>query len=178
MAPEIIEDFYRDERLNPDKPDFENYRVYEFSADLNKNQQADSIILYQLKGFENDPGDFHQIEIKLDNGEKWIKTNFEGWVCFDKNYRVPDLIKEQNQLKTDLLLLTDFGETKIIGLFSWMYASQLGLLTVIEFSTGKPRIMINKKFDLINLDSTRIDVENFDGQRHIELINNRIVIKK
>ena len=178
LAPEIIEDFYRDERLNPDNPDFENYRVNEFSVDLNQNQKPDSIILYQLKGFENDPGDFHQIEIRLDNGEKWIKTNFEGWVRFDNNYRVPDLIKEQNQLKTDLLLLTDFGKTKIIGLFSWVYASEPGLLTIIEFSTDKPRVMLNRKFDLLKMDKKQIAVQDISTTYRVDLTNNCLEFKE
>jgi hypothetical protein len=178
LNPKLIDDFYHDERLNPDNPELTNYRVKKFLVDLNQNQKPDSIILYQLNGFENDPGDFHQIEIKMDNGESWMKTNFEGWVRFDNNYTVPNLVKEQNQLNTDLLLLTDFGKTKIIGLFSWVYASEPGLLTFVEFSTGKPRIMFNKKFDLTQLDSNKITVENYNSKYQIELIDNNLELKK
>ena len=178
LNPKLIDDFYHDERLNPDNPELTNYRVKEFVVDLNQNQKPDSIILYQLNGFENDPGDYHQIEIKMDNGESWEKTNFDGWVRFDNNYIVPDLIKEQNQLNTDLLLLTDFEKTKVIGLFSWVYASKPGLLTFIEFSTGKPRIMLNKKFDLTQLESNKIAVENYNSKYQIELIDNNLELKK
>ena len=177
LSPEIIDDFFRDDRLNPDNPDFDFYRVDQFSADLNQNQKTDSIFLYKLRGFENDPGDFRQIEIKMDNGDCWTKINFDGWVRFDNNNIIPDLIKNQNQLKTDKFLLTDFGSTKIIGLFSWVYASQPGLLTIIEFSTDKPRIMINRKLDLIHLDQTTILVRDNDNELYVKLQHNKIVVK-
>nr|WP_321406445.1 hypothetical protein [uncultured Carboxylicivirga sp.] len=178
LNPKLIDGFYRDEWLYPENPELTNYRVKEFIADLNQNQKQDTLILYKLNGFENDPGDFHQIEIKLDNGESWMKTNFDGWVRFDNNYPVPDFIKEQNQFNTDFLLLTDFGKTKLIGLFSWVYASEPGLLTFIEFSNGKPRIMFNKKFDLTQLESNKITVENYNGKYQIELIDNNLELKK
>lgn len=171
----LIEEFYRDERLKLENPDFEFYMVSSFGIDLNNNQKSDSIILKRLKGWENDPGDFHQIRIKMDNGFEWTETNFLGWVRFDHNYLIPKPIKKLNQINTDLLLLTDFQTTKILGLFGWAYASEPGLLTIIEFSTGLPRLMINKNLDLINIDNNKISTQYLEDKYSIECINNIII---
>ena len=175
---EIINPFYRNERFIPDNPDFCYSRIKDFVIDLNQNQKPDSIILYRLKGWENDPGDFHQIEIKMDNGYKWVETNFSGWVRFDNNYSVPDLVKEKNQIDTNLLLQTDFYSTKVIGLFGWAYASQPGLLTIIEFSTNKPRVMLNENWRILKIDSSIIKADNYNDKFQIELINNKIEVTK
>lgn len=175
---ELVDSLYLSERLRPDNPDFKYYKVKDFLFDLNENQKADSIILYRLVGWENDPGDFQQIKIKMDNGFEWNETNFNGWVRFDHNYRVPNSVKEKNQIDTDLLLCTDFGETKILGLFGWAYASQPGLLTIIEFSTNKPRVMLNKNWEILEIDSSTMKAENYKSKFQIELINSKLEIKK
>ncbi len=174
----LIDEFFSDERLRSDNPDFEYYRVKEFAIDLNDNQIKDSIILNQIRGFENDPGVFHQIQIKLDNGSILTQTNFDGWVKFDDNYLVPESVKKQNQISTDLLLLTEFNKTKILGLFSWVYASDNGLLTFIEFSADRPRIMFNTKMDLIEIDSSKIITQQFDDKYEIKLINSKLTMEK
>ena len=175
---EIIKPFDGNEISRPDNPDFDYYRIKDFAIDLNKNQKPDSIILYRLKGWENDPGDFHQIVIKMDDGYEWKGTNFNGWVRFDNNYSVPNQVKEKNQIDTDLLLQTDFYSTKVLGLFGWAYASQPGLLTIIEFSTNKPRVMLNENWRILKIDSSIIKADNYNDKFQIELINNKIEVTK
>lgn len=172
----LIDRFHRDDRLRPDNPDFEFYRVANFSFDLNNNQKVDSIILKRLRGWENDPGDFQQILIKLDNGLEWTETNFTGWVRFDNNYSIPNSVKELNQINTDLLLVTDFEKTKVVGLFGWVYESKPGLMTFIDFSTKQPRIMINKNLDLIGINQNKIITEDSNDKCWIENINNKIIM--
>ena len=172
----FISDFHRDDRLNPNNPDFHFYTVASFKIDLNNNKKVDTINLKRLKGWENDPGDFHQIQITTDNGFSWTETNFDGWVRFDNNYYIPDSVKRLNQLDTDLLLLTDFEDTKILGLFGWVYASESGLLTIIDFSTDQPRIMINKNLDLVGIDNKKITIQQLDDKCWIENVNNRILM--
>lgn len=172
----LIDSFHRDNRLRPDNPDFDFYSVKTFTVDLNNNQKADTIILKKLKGWENDPGDFQQIQITMDNGFSWTETNFNGWVRFNSNYYVPDSIKRLNQLDTDLLLLTDFENTKILGLFGWVYASESGLLTIIDFSTNHPRIMINKNLDIVGIDNQKITIQDSEDMCWIENINNRLIM--
>lgn len=172
----LIDSFHRDSRLRPDNPDFDFYNVKTLIVDLNNNKLGDTIILKRLKGWENDPGDFQQIQIISDNGYSWTETNFDGWVRFDNNYYVPDSIKRINQLDTDLLLLTDFENTKILGLFGWVYASKSGLLTIIDFNTNQPRIMINKNLDLIGIDNQKITIQDSEEKCWIENVNNRLIM--
>lgn len=172
----LINSFHRDDRLRPDNPDFEFYVTKSFVIDLNGNEIIDTIFLKKLKGWENDPGDFQQIEIITDNGLSWTATNFDGWVRFDNNYYVPDSVKRLNQLDTDLLLLTDFENTKILGLFGWVYAIESGLLTIIDFSTKQPRIMINKNLDLVGIDNQKITIQDSEDKCWIENINNRLIM--
>lgn len=174
----LITDFHSDDRLKPDNPDFTFYTIASFQFDLNNNKKADTIKLKRLKGWENDPGDFHQIQITTDNGYSWSETNFSGWVRFDNNYYVPDSIKRLNQLDTDLLLLTDFESSKILGLFGWVYASQSGLLTMIDFSTDRPRIMINKNVDLVCIDNEKVIIKQVDDKYWIESVNNRLLMRR
>ncbi len=176
LNPNLITEFHRDDRLNPNNPDFQFYTIASFCADLNNNEKADTIILKRLKGWENDPGDFQQIQITTDNGTIWTETNFDGWVRFDNNYYVPDSVKRLNQLDTDLLLLTDFENTKILGLFGWVYASESGLLTIIDFNTKQPRIMINKNLDLVGIDNQKITIQDSEDKCWIENINNRLIM--
>lgn len=166
----LIEDFYQ-------RDDLDNFiKVKEFKIDLDKNGIEDLIILNKLRDIGDDPGDFHQIIIQLDNGNKWSQINVGGWVRFDNNYSIPDPIKNLNQINTDLILLTNFGDTKIIGLFGWVYASEPGLLTIVEFSSGLPRIMINKQFDLVSMDSNRITTKFLDDKCWTELYNNKLIM--
>jgi len=176
LNPNLITKFHRDDRLNPNNPDFQFYTIASFYADLNNNEKADTIILKRLKGWENDPGDFQQIQITTDNGTIWTETNFDGWVRFDNNYYVPDSVKRLNQLDTDLLLLTDFENTKILGLFGWVYASESGLLTIIDFNTKQPRIMINKNLDLVGIDNQKVTIQDSEDKCWIENINNRLIM--
>ena len=46
-------------------------------------------------------------------------------------------------------------------MFGWVYASDPGLLTFVEFSSGKPRILVNKNLDLEVIGSDSFVV--FDG---------------
>ncbi len=114
----------------------------------------------------------------MDDGYEWKGTNFNGWVRFDNNYSVPNQVKEKNQIDTDLLLQTDFYSTKVLGLFGWSYASQPGLLTIIEFSTNKPRVMLNENWHILKIDSSMIKAKNYNDKYQIELINNKIEITK
>lgn len=170
----LIEPLSHSDRLKPTNPMLSFSRVATFTVDLNNNGKTDSILLYNMDNKGADPGDFNQIRISLDDGKRWSETNFDGWVRFNKNYTVPDTIQSQNQMKTDLLLLTDFGDTKLLGLFTWTYASDLGLLTLIEFSSGYPRIMFNQKADLISMTKNSIVIRNLNSECSLELNNGKI----
>jgi hypothetical protein len=176
LSSSLIDSFYRDDRLYPENPDFEYYEKLHYAVDLNNNGKLDSIFLNRLKGWENDPGEFQQIKIKTDEGLVWTETNFGGWVKFDNNYVVPDSIKKINQIDSDLILITDFAETKIIGLFGWVYASEPGLLTFIEFSTGHPRLMFNQNLDLLRIDGNRIMTTYDENKCWIELNENKLTM--
>ena len=157
----LIREFERNDHFDPDRTDLEFKKVTEYLVDLDANNKPDKIELFNIVGWEGDPGDFRQILITLDNGSTWRETNFSGWVKFNANYTINDQVKSQNTLDSNLLLLTEFNGTKLLGMFGWVYASDPGLLTFVEFSSGKPRILVNKNLDLEVIGSDSFVV--FDG---------------
>lgn len=152
----IIDPMWRGEQLYTINQDLNYYTVDEFEFDLNGDNKNDKIQLKSIKGWENDPGDFHKIEIELSNGATWSEINGDGWVRFNQNYQVPDDIIKKNESGTDLFLITKFGGQYIIGLFGYVYASEPGYLLLIEFSSGEPRVFLGTKMDLNEITKNKI----------------------
>jgi len=96
----------------------------------------------------NDPGDFLRVKIYDTKGKViFNQTNFGGWVKFGNNYSLPEIVKEKNLIESNKALLIDNKTGKQLILFGWVYASQPGLMTIIDlFPT--PEIIFNKKFEL------------------------------
>ncbi len=147
---ELIEPFYTDDYLNLDNPELTLSVTDSFEIDLNNNSKNDIIVLKKLNNW-NDPGDFHQIVISYDNGQKFTYTNFDGWVKFGQNYYVQESIQKQNLIKSNKIILKKINNLNCIFLFGWIYASEPGLLSVISFEKEKPKIIFNTNFDIQNL---------------------------
>jgi len=171
---ELVKPFFRNETFNPEDPRRKFEEVIRYTIDLNNNNHPDTIILRIIKDWP-DAGDFHQIEIILDNKEKKIETNFDGWVKFGQNYPVNDYLRKLNKLKSDLILVTEFNTNrKLIFAFGWVYASEPGFLSVFEANGKVPQMIFNDNFEIQDLNQDSFVGEYHDKIKTIKLINNRL----
>jgi len=169
---DLIKPFFRNDYLYPENSKYNFIQVAKYTIDLNDNEKLDTIILRVIKDW-TDPGDFHQMEIILDNNQKSTETCFDGWVKYSVNSKLIKL----NKIKSDFLLVTDFDTDKIlIFAFGWVYASTPGLMTVIDANGQTPKVIFNDNFEL-----EKIDNNSFTGQfeyseksKTIKLIENRL----
>jgi len=172
----LVEPFYRNEHFYPENFEFKFIEVNKYLIDLNNNQKNDTIKLRVIKDW-NDAGDFHQIEIILDNNEKIVETNFDGWVEFGKNYPVNNNLRKQNKLESNLILVSEFDfERKIILAFGWVYASDPGLLSIFEANGEKPKIIFNKNFEVERIDKDSFTGEYQEKEVTVRLIENKLEI--
>ncbi len=148
---ELIEPFFTDDYLNLGNPELSFSVTDSFEIDLNYNNKIDLIVLKKLNNW-NDPGDFHQIIIFYDDGQKYTFTNFFGWVKFGLNYYVQESIQKQNLIKSDKIVLSKINKSQCLFLFGWVYASEPGLLSVISFEKENPKVIFNTNFDIQSLD--------------------------
>jgi hypothetical protein len=182
INPELIEPFFRNDHLYPENPKFEFSEVQHYQIDLNNNNRLDTIILRKIKDW-NDPGDFHQIEIILDNDSTIVETEFGGWVRFGQNYTVNETLIKTNLIDSDLILVSNFNQNqKVVLAFGWVYASQPGLVTIFEANGNKPQLLFNKQFDLYSIDENQFNgvfefrdyEEASENIKTIKLIDNRL----
>jgi hypothetical protein len=185
INPEFIEPFFRNDHLYPENPKFEFIEVERYTIDLNNNQKLDTIKLRKLKDW-NDPGDFHQIEIILDNDSSIVKTEFGGWVRFGHNYSVNENLVNMNLVDSDLILVPNINKNqKIVVAFGWVYASQPGLVTIFESNGNKPQLLFNTQFDLYSIDENQFTgifefrdyEEASENIKTIKLKDNRLEIE-
>jgi len=166
---DLIEPFYRNEFLYPTNP---KYKFIETEKYL-----IDTIILRKIENW-NDPGDFHQINITLDNNQQKTETNFNGWVSFGNNYPIAQNLKDQNKIDSDLLLITDFNNNDIlIFAFGWVYASEPGLMSVFNANKELPRVIFNDNFEIHEIGNQYLKGEFHETETEIKLKQNRLVIE-
>jgi hypothetical protein len=120
------------------------------------------------------PGDYIKIIIKSNNHIIDLE-NLEGWVKFDNNYTVPEQVKNQNLINTDYFIYTKLDDNKpIILLFGWVYASEPGLMTIIDLTNKNPKLIFNNFFQIKKI----FDIDN-DGVKEIigstDFKNNAII---
>lgn len=111
--------------------------------DLDSDGALDSIALYQLEAYKNDPGDFHRISIKLANGKSIDEFN----LGIRGNRYQPKL----NEVSSDLISIVKHGNTTLLMTFGWYFASDPPQLTIFDFSTGSPRRVFDLNFKIEDL---------------------------
>ena len=176
---DLIKPFFRNDYLYPENPEYNFIQVAKFTIDLDDNDKLDTIILRVIQDW-TDPGDFHQMEVVLDNNQKITETCFDGWVKFGENYSVNDNLRKLNKINSDLLLVTSFDTDRIlIFAFGWVYASTPGLMTVIDANGQTPRVIFNDNFELEKIDNNSFtgQFEYSDKSKTIKLIENRLEIQ-
>lgn len=175
----LIKPFFRNNNLYPENPEYKFVQVAKYTIDLNGNDKLDTIILRAIKDWA-DPGDFHQLEIALDNNQRIIETCFDGWVKFGVNYSVKSNLRKLNKINSDLLLVTDFDTDRIlIFAFGWVYASTPGLMTIFDANGQSPKIIFNNNFELEKIDNNSFTglFDYSEKSKKIQLIDNRFEIQ-
>lgn len=135
--------------LTPIEADSELIVVEEHQIDL-QNIGLTKIKLFTVKDW-TDPGDVLKIEITNDKGTT-AYSNIDGWVKFDHNYPVTRALKELNELKSDKIILVSNDKYALAVLFGWVYASEPGLCTIINLTTGEMVFNDNKELISISAD--------------------------
>ncbi len=177
---DLIEPFYRNTYLDQSNNKIEFNKIESHIIDLNGNNLYDTISLYKIAGWE-DTGKFNQIEITLDNNNKIIETNYDGWVKIGENYELNESIVNSNQIKSNLLLITNINSsTKFIFAFGWIYSSQPGLLTIFEANGQFPQLIFNNYFELIRIENNSLigKCNKNEDNCSINLMNNQLTMKK
>ena len=140
---------------NHDQSKYPFKQVETQSIDLNGDGKSDQLNFYVIENW-GDPGNFQKIEILITEGESYEFFNYGGWVTFNQNYSVPQQVSDQNTLNSENILLVDATPTsKLIIIFGWVYASEPGLVTIINPITGD--ILFNKEWDLQSMSDTNSD---------------------
>ena len=148
---DLIDAFYSNEYLDS----LAVASKYEILEEVNIYEEADSlkIVFMQIVNW-NDPGDFVKIQIK--NSEDDVifeQVNIDGWMKCVSYYKLPESINLINQISSDKALVVSNQTGKQLVLFGYTYASQPGLMTIIDLFP-EPRVIFNKQFDLRSISSS------------------------
>jgi len=177
----LVQEFYFDSVINLANPEIKSNLIDRLLFDLDRDNELDTISLYQIAQLENDPGDFHRIEILMANGENIDQMNFDGWIRSNKY--MPTI----NNIDSELISIVSHEDFTILMCYGWYYASDPPQLTIFEFSTGIPRVVFHQNFAIkeLILDSNLILIgekyyqelessqpELFD----LKLINNSLIL--
>ena len=115
--------------------------------DTNGDGIKEKIILEKLHCW-NDPGDFHRIKInKKDscytffNSSGWVKT-----APFFFEY-LPNF-PSYNKIQSDYIVLSQNNDDLLLFIFGYVYASQPGLLSIINLSLKEPKLLFNDNYML------------------------------
>ena len=122
--------------------DFET--VDSYLLDVDNDGIEDEIIVEKIKNW-NDPGDFHRIRI-ISQAREYEYFNGHGWISIsDFELQFEKSLKEKNQISSNYIIITDASDNdKLLFCFGYVYASQPGLLSIINLSgTNTPKLIYN-----------------------------------
>jgi hypothetical protein len=156
----LIDPFHKHETINFSNPDLKYNLVESYQHDLDGDEKIDTICLYHIEQLRNDPGDFHRLQVILANGDSFDIINVDGWIK-DNHYK-----PKENELASDYITITEYEEAVFLLCFGWPYASQPALLTILDFSSGKSRVIFNKEFALRELSPS--DNVLLTGVKHLK----------
>jgi hypothetical protein len=90
----------------------------------------------------NDPGDFHRIRIVNDSCFSFF--NVYGWVKTRTSILeyVPNFTT-YNKSRSDYIVLSKNGNDLLLFVFGYVYASQPGLLSIVNLSLKEPKLLFN-----------------------------------
>lgn len=116
--------------------------VASINTDFDSNGTSDKLLLYNCKGWENDPGDFRKIVLEL-NGNKVLESlNLGGWI------NLPIKLQQGSSPPSFLLIGSKIPVLAFVG---YPYESEPGYLTLISVNGEKSELVFNQKFNLSNV---------------------------
>ncbi|MDR1984723.1 MAG: hypothetical protein LBQ28_07870 [Prevotellaceae bacterium] len=119
---------------------FSILEIYEY--DINNDGIKEKIILDELNEW-NDPGDFHRIRIEY-RDTCFTFYNSTGWVKIQNssNDYIHDFASI-NKIKSDYIVLIQNNDNLLLMAFGYVYASNPGLLSIINLSANEPQLILN-----------------------------------
>ena len=124
-----------------------NFSILETTEyNINGNGVKGKIIIEKINDW-NDPGDFHRIRIVSDSCFSFF--NVDGWIKarpFMFDY-VPNFAKN-NKIQSDYIVLSKNNDDLLLFVFGYVYASQPGLLSIINLSLKEPKLLFNDNYML------------------------------
>ncbi len=107
----------------------------------------------------SDPGDFLKIKIADMAGVVKLETNnFDGWV----KHRFPPEVISESLISSDYAALLENKTGKQLLLFGYTYASQPGLLTVIDLFP-EAKVVFNRNYEIRSIAKIENGYMNFVG---------------
>ncbi|MCG8340194.1 MAG: hypothetical protein MI674_02850 [Cytophagales bacterium] len=104
-------------------------------------------------GWENEPGDFEKIQIKLEKGGIVEFGYYDSWIKIEDPIKLPE--QSQRVKQTPYFFTLDMGEGKyIMVLAGYAYASMPGYLTLIAVGQDTAEVIFNKQVDLLEIAET------------------------
>lgn len=115
--------------------------------DFNNDGIADTIRLSRIRDWD-DPGDFHLIEININELKKEIFFNGEGWIAPESIGKVKT--QGVNKELIENFLKFDFREKgKVLVFYGYPYGSTAWLTTIFSF-TNKGVQLIHNEYQILN----------------------------
>lgn len=157
--------------------------VEKLEVDLNNDNITDTLIIEKIDEWRykdsvnykwDDPGDFHRITISITGGKSLSLLNINGWII---NKRLADFIEDFNSksiVQSNFITIrNDLSESNLIFLNGYHYASNPGLLTIINIIGNKPVMIFNENARIVkykDFDNNGIKdmVTTFWDKWHIE----------
>jgi hypothetical protein len=145
------------EKLDSEKADEINNNVTlnfiiieQLSYDIDKDGFKENILLekLQIEKYE-EPGDFHRIRIEFKD-TCFSFYNSSGWVKIENSAN--DYINDFtsiNKINSEYIVLSKNNDNLLLFAFGYVYASNPGLLSIINLSMKEPQLILNDNFLLV-----------------------------
>ena len=134
------------EKNNEERLQFVAIGSYEY--DTNGDGIKEKIILEKLQISWEEPGDFHRIKIEKKD-TCYTFFNSSGWVKAESYFfeYVPNF-SSYNKIQSDYIVLSQNNDDLLLFVFGYVYASQPGLLSIVNLSLKEPKMLFNDNYVL------------------------------
>ena len=114
--------------------------------DINGNGVKWKIIIEKIDDW-NDPGEFHRIRIVRDTCFSFF--NVDGWIKVRPSIlEYVQNFTTYNKILSDYIVLSKNSDDLLLFAFGYVYASQPGLLSIVNLSTKEPKLLFNYNYML------------------------------
>lgn len=142
--------------------DLSFFETNTINVDLDKDGANEIIKLYNVEGWEEDPGDYRKITIESKGKMIFESVNLGGWVkpvSQFNNYVIGESF---------MLLQASYS---VIALIGYPYASDPSYLTLIAIDdTGNAKTVFNENYELIEVKKKGTGVFQLSGEESFLLI--------